>query len=119
MEKDKHLSKAKHNEDFFRSLDILRTRFPDWAVVGIFYAAMHYYESYFAGFNKHARSHDIYDDWILNDTNIEKTYEDYRELKQCRWYASYWNRNFSAQEIQRSILPKLQNIKALIFNLNQ
>ena len=110
MERVRHLSKAQHNKEFFESFDINKTKFRDWVVVGVFYTAIHYYEAYFANFGKHSRSHEISDDWILNDKGIEETYDDYRELKQYRWYASYRNKNFTPQEITNSIVPKLQNI---------
>jgi len=118
MEKIKHLTKAQHNEDFFNSFDADKTRFRDWIVVGIFYTAVHYYESYFANFNRHSRSHDICDDWILNDKAIDSTYEDYRELKQYRWHASYRSKNFSSHEIKNNILPKLKSIKTGLQNLS-
>ncbi|MBM3246877.1 MAG: hypothetical protein FJZ13_06120 [Candidatus Omnitrophica bacterium] len=111
MNKNKHLSKALHNEDFFGSLDVDSTKFRDWLVTGIFYAALHYYESYFADLNKHSPSHEISDDWIAQDSKLALTYNDYRELKQYRRDASYKARNFTPQEIRDIILPLFNNIK--------
>lgn len=117
MQKIKHLSKADHNEKFFNSFDLKNTTFRDWVVVGIFYAALHYYEAYFANQNKHSRNHDLSDDWIANDDNISESYLNYRELKEQRWNASYWSKSFSADEITNSILPKFNSIKSLIVTL--
>ena len=117
MEKHRHLSKALHNEEFFKSFDLDKTKYRDWVIVGIFYTAIHYYEAYFSDSNKHSRTHDIADDWIAEDPKISDTYGDYRELKESRWYASYWSKIFTAQEIRDIILPKLYNIKKSILSL--
>ncbi len=114
MERLRHLNKASHNEEFFNSFDIDKTKFRDWIITGIFYAIHHYYDAYFAMANKHSESHDILDDWICNDNRITNTYGDYRELKQYRWKSSYWFKNFSPQEIKTIILPKFENIKKQI-----
>ena len=58
MQKIKHLSKATHNEDFFKSFNLDDTRFRDWVVVALFYSLLHYYEAYFAMNNKHSKTHD-------------------------------------------------------------
>lgn len=111
MNKRRHLCKAAHNENFFSSLDIDKSNFPDWIVVGIFYAALHYYESYFSNFHEHSSTHDTGDDLISKDKNISNTYEDYRELKQYRWQASYKDTIFSADCIKNDVLPKYNRIK--------
>ncbi len=118
MERVKHLSKAEHNEKFFRSFDMNNTDFRDWIIIGMFYAAIHYYEAYFALKNKHSGSHDTADDWISNDTKISDTYYDYRELKQQRWYANYKAKRFTPDEIKSVVLPKFENIKSKILSLH-
>ena len=118
MQRVKHLSKAEHNEKFFRSFDMDNTDFRDWIIIGMFYAAIHYYEAYFALKNKHSGSHDTADDWISNDAKISDTYFDYRELKQQRWYANYKAKRFTPDEIKRVILPKFDNIKSKILSLH-
>ena len=84
MERVKHLSKAQHNEKSFNSLGMDTTEFRGWIVVGIFYAAVHYYEAYFARYAKHSPTHDTRDGWLAIDNKISDTYCDYRELKQHR-----------------------------------
>jgi hypothetical protein len=114
MNRKRHICKAEHNELFFRSFDIDKTNYRDWVVTGIFYTLIHCYEAYFSLFNKHSGSHDISDDWISNDPNISDTYDDYRELKQERWQASYRSTPFSATDIRDSLLPKFDRAKAKI-----
>lgn len=43
---NQHLIQARHNEDCVQYL-INASRFNDWAVTGIFYAAVHYVEAAF------------------------------------------------------------------------
>ena len=117
MKRSEHLTKAQHNENFFQKLDTTTTDFRDWVVVGIFYAAIHYYESYFALEGKHAGTHNKAERWISNDKRICDTYFDYRELKQYRLKASYEDKKFTSEEIKRFILPKLENIKNKILSL--
>ena len=117
MKRIKHLSKAEHNEKFFNSFDVNNTNYPDWIIVGIFYSAIHYYEAYFALSEKHSGTHDTSDNWISNDSKISDTYNDYRELKQYRWFANYRAKFFSSKEIKESILPKFKNIKLKILKL--
>ncbi len=118
MDRLRHINKAIHNEEYFNSFNINNTKFRDWIVVGIFYAALHYYEAYFAYLGKHSRDHGIYDEWIPNNARIKNTYLDYRELKQYRWHATYRFMNFTPGEIQNNILPKFNIIKNHILNLN-
>jgi len=60
-----HLVQAKHNEDFVNSFDLQTTPYLDWVVTGIYYAALHYVESYLALQGKHPRS-DRYRDEVEN-----------------------------------------------------
>ena len=52
-----HMDKARHNEAFVQSLGIPTTTFLDWAVTGIFYAALHYVEAFLATQRVHSPSH--------------------------------------------------------------
>ncbi len=37
-----HQTQAKHNEDFFGSIDLVSSPFRDWAVTALFYGALHH-----------------------------------------------------------------------------
>ena len=117
MERKEHLSKAEHNEEFFRSFDVDTTNYKDWIVISIFYAAIHYYEAYFALEGKHSGSHHRAEDWISSDEKISDTYDDYRELKHQRLYANYAKKFFTSDEIKNSIIPKFNKIKSKILSL--
>lgn len=43
-----HLEKAESNQRFLNSFDLYRTGFLDWAIVAIFYTALHYVDAYLA-----------------------------------------------------------------------
>jgi len=116
MEKIGHFNKAQHNEKFFNHFDVDKTEFRDWVVVGIFYAAIHYYEAYFARYGKHSYSHEARDEWIGNDSRIGDTYTEYRELKQYRRLASYKDKNFTPADIRNFVLPKFNTIKVKLLS---
>ena len=44
--RDNHLHQAQHNEAFVASFNLDSTAYLDWAVTGIFYAALHFYNQY-------------------------------------------------------------------------
>jgi len=46
--KDEHLAKARGNESFALSLPLNSNSGVDWALVALFYSAMHYVEAYLA-----------------------------------------------------------------------
>lgn len=75
-----HKAKAKHNEFFVATL---QNPFWDWAVTGMFYAAVHYVEAYLATHRPpvHSRNHNVRDSNVQNDPVLGKVYDDYRELK--------------------------------------
>ncbi len=106
-----HLKKAQHNENFYLSFDVEKTHYKDWVVVGVFYTALHFIDSYFALNNKHPFVHGMRDDWVRNDWRLSKIWLDYRDLKEYRQKASYKVYKFSVQEIKNDIFPLLDSIK--------
>lgn len=106
-----HLRKAQHNENFYLGFDVEKTPYKDWVVVGVFYTALHFIDSYFALNNKHPFAHGMRDDWVRNDWRLSKIWLDYRDLKEYRQKASYKVYEFSIQEIKNDIFPLLDSIK--------
>ena len=43
-----HLLQAQKNERFYQQLNLDNTEFHDWAVIGLFYSALHYVDAYLA-----------------------------------------------------------------------
>ena len=106
-----HIDKAHHNEDFFDIFDIDNTRFLDWAVTGLYYAALHYIDAYLATLgvkfiSNHKQRHIEYS--IALDRDV---YSDYRTLENKSIIARYQDkkafqvtpgdfRGFSKNELQ-------------------
>lgn len=74
-----HRAKAENNEFFVEQLD---NPFWDWAFTGVFYAALHYIEAYFANQVPplHPPTHKIRDNYIHNNIDLLPIYVDYRQL---------------------------------------
>ena len=116
MKYGNHVNKAIHNEAFIEQLNLPDSDFPDWAVTVISYAALHYVDALLAkSFASSPRNHGerssyIYRQQALRD-NIRNDYED---LKNDGIEARYTDRIFTAQEINKHILPSLDRIKAYV-----
>jgi len=111
LQKD-HIDKARHNEQFCSSFDLNTTPFLDWVVNGIFYSALHYVDSYFASKNLHPGNRYNRNTLIKDDPNIGKSvYYLYRSLQDDSEEGRYRMKVFSSDEIQRDIIPLLNDIK--------
>ena len=108
--KDEHLQKARHNEDFFESFDLISTPYLDWVITAIFYTSLHYLDAFLATQGIHPGSHS------RRDTEVRlflgtSSYLDYRALKDDSQDARYRTRRFSAEEVEKGIKPTFQRIK--------
>ena len=119
MEQKDHISKAGHNESFWKKLyEENPAKYLDWAVVGIFYSAMHYIDAcYYKKSKKHFKNHEMADSEISRDKDLAVVYADYRDLKQYRWYASYKSKSFTKEDIQKDLLPSFDKIKTVMLSL--
>jgi len=119
MNTQKHISKAAHNEDFWKLIhsEEKYEKYSDWVVTGIFYSAMHFIDAFFGKNSKHLKSHDMADKEISREKRLFNVYSDYRALKDYRWKASYWSTPFSKLEIDTDIIPHFSKIKSLIITL--
>jgi hypothetical protein len=84
-----HLSRAVGNEKLARSLDLDDVLQVDWAIVMLFYSALHYIDSFLAGKNKHPRNHDARDSEVESNGTLNQIYNDYRRLKDGSREARY------------------------------
>ena len=112
-----HIEKAKHNETFYAMLGIETSPYKDWVVVGIFYTALHLIDAYLATKNIHPFSHQMRDDWVKKNYELNSVWLDYRDLKEFRMKASYKLHQFTAQELRTDVLPLLESIKKNLLNL--
>lgn len=84
-----HLTQARHNEAFVQSLDMQTTVYLDWAVTGLFYAALHYIEAFLATQGQHSPSHRSRDTVFRSFSQLRPIYSQYRTLKDVSMQARY------------------------------
>ena len=90
--KKEHLSKAEHNNSFLFTFDFNKTKYLDWAVVSIFYTALHYIDAYLAKigleeFQNHGTRHRLVEKHI---PLILKEYRIlYRQSLSARYHVNY------------------------------
>ncbi len=74
-----HLRQAERNERVASHL----TAFPDWQIVALFYAALHYVDAYLThrlGDQGHPTSHQTRLRFVAPDSALTTVYQQYREL---------------------------------------
>ena len=112
--RDEHLVKAEGNEQFAASLTHENQTKIDWALVVMFYSAVHYIEAYLAvQFGIHVRSHNTRDNSVARDSNLRTIYSSYQHLKYYGYNARYEVFGFSARDIQDAT-KDLADVKAKV-----
>jgi hypothetical protein len=95
-----HLLKAEGNESFATTITPESQPKIDWALVVLFYAAVHYIEAYLAAqFNMHVRSHTTRDGWVGRDSTLRRTFNEYQHLKFYGYNARYEMFGFTAADV--------------------
>lgn len=77
---DDHRLKALRNEEFAASLDRSDPTKENWAVVAIFYSALHYVQAYFSRYNVECPGHKERRKEINDDDRIKTVFESYQYL---------------------------------------
>jgi hypothetical protein len=114
--RDEHLSKAEGNESFAMSLTLDSQPRIDWALVSLFYSAVHYVEAYLAP-HQHLRSHTTRDNVLGRDSNLKKIFSQYQDLKFYGYNARYSPPMFSAKDFKADAIPQFAIVKAHIRSL--
>ena len=112
--KEEHLQQAEHNEKFFRSFDLEKTEFRDWAVVSAFYAAVHWINAYLLTQGCRPKNHRTRDNAIRMYAVTKKVAWEYSELKNHAFNARYMVHRFSAKQVNEQVVPFLEAIKKQI-----
>ena len=71
----------------------------DWALVILFYSAMHYVEAYLATLGQHLRSHTTRDNFVGRDARLRKIFSEYQDLKYYGYNARYEMQKFTAADV--------------------
>ncbi len=106
--RDQHLQKAEHNEQFSNSL--LPTAYIDWAVTGLFYSALHYIDAYLSNRGMHPSTHTRRDNKAKGSLPKD-IWGSYRYLKDASRDARYDMKSFNANDINSDIRPEFEKIK--------
>ncbi len=111
-QKDEHLNWAKHDRNFWISIDLDNTPFTDLAVTGMFYESVHWVEAFLATKGHHYRDHKQRK-WAMRrvyPSDLGTIEVDYSKLKQVSETARYDCYKHTANEI-RQLIPLVDNIK--------
>ena len=108
-----HLAKAKSNELFAQAIDRSNTAGAEWAIVILFYVAVHHIQAYFSSIGKTYTHHTARDSAIRRDENLSGIYDDYRELETYSRDARYDVPQFRESDFQK-LIPRLKNIKKCV-----
>ena len=112
--KEEHLAKAKGNAAFALSLPLENQTRIDWALIVLFYAALHYVEAYLSTIGQHLRSHTTRDNAVGRDSNLRKVYSEYQDLKYYGYNARYEVCGFKPADVTNTAATGFAAIKARI-----
>ena len=111
---DQHVTKAEANYAFAQSINLESQAEIGWALVVIFYAAVHYIEAYFATSERHLRSHPTRDSLVGKDVNLKSIFHEYQELKYYGYNARYEMTEFTVQDFRTEAISNFVKIRDLI-----
>ena len=115
--KQQHITKADGTASFATSLSLDSQTKVDWALVCLFYAALHYIEAYLATTGRHERSHQTRDGIVGRDGNLKPIFDEYEELKFYGYNARYECYGFKAADVTGNATAAFIKIKAHIQRL--
>ncbi len=94
----------------------LQSRFPDWTVVGTFYAALHYVDAYFALRQFHPPTHHQRSAYLARMREVRTVYPEYRMLEDISRDARYTNQPITPEHVTSSV-QTFRRIKTRILPL--
>jgi hypothetical protein len=83
----------------------------DWAIVLLFYSALHQVEAYFATKGRHSKDHKQRDSSVPTDPNTRPIYRAYGRMKIDSLNARYFAISFNSQTVAKN-KANLHTIKA-------
>jgi len=112
-----HGERARDNEAFAAALDLASAIQRSWAVVALFYSALHWVEAYLATKDMHPGNHMVRSRLAGTDTNLRPIYLHYRELEDMSRHARYELRPFTEEQVRELRLRHLTAVKERIATL--
>lgn len=110
--KEQHVTKADGCAALALSFPLDTQSRIDWALVILFYAALHYVEAYLAKSNIHLRSHTTRDNAMSRDASLRRVFREYSDLKFYGYNARYEFSTFRATDVTDYALKHYAAIKA-------
>lgn len=111
--REQHITKADGNAAFALSLPLDNQPQIDWALVALFYAAMHYVEAYLAP-AVHLKSHEARDTYISREAHLRLIFKEYAHLKYFGFNARYEVYGFRARDVEDEAAKDFETIKTHI-----
>ena len=112
-----HSRQAVHNREFIDFLDIDCTNYLDWVVTAIFYAAVHYIESFLARYGAHPISHGNRCNAMSRFAPLKPVFKDYSDLHFQSERSRYLCEGFDRNIVKTELLGKLTSIETQIQKL--
>ena len=94
----RHLAKARENENLADTMAALPDRHPDWEVTMLFYSALHYVDAFLAISDLHPEDHRERYNLLARSTNFARAY---RTLLRRSMNARYDLYQFTLAEVDR------------------
>lgn len=111
--REQHVTKADGNAAFALSLPLDNQSQIDWALVALFYAAMHYVEAYLAP-TVHLKSHETRDTYISREAHLRRIFKEYAHLKYFGFNARYEVYGFKPKDVKDEAAKDYETIKTHI-----
>ena len=116
--KEEHIDWAKHDRNFWTSIDLDNTPFTDWAVTGMFYESLHWVEAFLDTKGYHSGKHpERLRNMLLYDSDLGTIQADYNDLKQDSETCRYQCSDIHTAEEARQFIPLVDHIKDHISRL--
>lgn len=110
--KDEHVEKAERNEAFAEYL-ATKSKYIDWAVTVLFYAAVHYIDAVLAVSQVHPEDHKERKAAIAVNDTLKIVYAEYRKLETLSWNARYFAMPITADDWNK-IKPEFNALRGHI-----
>jgi uncharacterized protein (UPF0332 family) len=112
--KDEHVKKAERNEAFAEHL-AKNSKYTDWAVTILFYAAVHYVDAVLAVSQIHPEDHKERKAAIAVNDTLKCVYREYRKLETLSWNSRYFAMPIGIEHWNK-IKPEFEALRGHIRN---
>jgi len=115
--KEEHIDWARHDRDFWTSIDLDNTLFTDWVVTGMFYESVHWVEAFLATKSQHSKKHaERKANIVSHKSELRPIWNNFIKLETDSRNARYECYKHTAKEAQQ-LIPLVDNIKGHISQL--